>query len=248
MFDSVKATRTFEGIISQIEEAILSNELHAGDKLPSERHLTEIFKVSRGTLREALRSLEQKKLIKIKTGVGGGAIVRAVDSSHISENLDFLLRYQKITITELMEFREQVEGMIAAVATRKAGKEDILQLESLMNLMEDCLQYGIDKWDDVFVLDKKFHMTLSRATENRMFESVLSTVYDNINRYFESYLSKDSKILKNTYKELLSVLKAIKKGDAELARVSMKNHIRRYYRLMKKQERKSKIISAEARH
>ncbi len=138
-----------------------------------------------------------------------------------------------------MEFREQVEGMIAAVATRKAGKEDIIQLESLMNLMEDCLQYGIDKWDDIFDLDKKFHMTLSRATENRMFESVLSTVYDNINRYFESYLSKDSKILKNTYKELLSVLKAIKKGDAELARVCMQNHIRRYYRLMKKQERKS---------
>jgi GntR family transcriptional regulator, transcriptional repressor for pyruvate dehydrogenase complex len=240
MFDSVKVTRTFEDIISQIEEAILRNELHAGDKLPSERHLTAIFKVSRGTLREALRSLEQRKLITIKTGVRGGAIVREVDSSHINESLDFLLRYQKITITELMEFREQVEGMIASVAARKVGKEDIIQLESLMNSMEDYLQYGIDKWNDIFDLDKKFHLTLSRATKNRMYESVLSTVYDNINKYFESYLSRDSKILMNTYKELLSVLKAVKKGDMELARVSMQNHIRRYYRLMKKRERQSK--------
>jgi GntR family transcriptional repressor for pyruvate dehydrogenase complex len=240
MFNSAKATRTFEDVISQIEEAILSNELHAGDKLPSERYLAGIFKVSRGTIREALRSLEQKKLVKIKMGVGGGAIVREVDSSHISDGLDFLLRYQKITITELMEFREQVEGMIAAVAARKAGKKDIIQLESLINLMEDSLQYGIEKWDNVFDLDKKFHMTLSRLTENRMYESVLSTVYDNINRYFESYLLRDSKILKNTYKELLSVLKAIKEGDMELARVSMQNHIRRYYLLMKKRERQSK--------
>ena len=119
MFKSVQVSKTFEDIISQIEEAILSNKLRAGDKLPGERQLTEIFKVSRGTLRVALRSLEQRKLIKIKTGVSGGAIVQEVDSSHISESLDFLLRYQKITITELMEFREQVEGIVAAVARRR---------------------------------------------------------------------------------------------------------------------------------
>lgn len=240
MFESVQVSKTFEDIISQIEEAILSNKLHAGDKLPSERHLTEIFKVSRGTLREALRSLEQRKLIKIKTGVSGGAIVQEVDSSNISEGLDFLLRYQKITITELTEFREQVEGIVAAVAAQKAEKKDIALLESLMNSMGDCLQYDIEKWDEIFDLDKKFHMTLSGATKNRMYESVISTVYDNINRYFESYLSKDSKILKNTYKELLSVLNAVKKGDMELARVSMQNHIRRYYLLMKKRERQFK--------
>jgi GntR family transcriptional regulator, transcriptional repressor for pyruvate dehydrogenase complex len=240
MFAKAQISRAFEDIISQIEEKILSNELLAGDKLPSERHLTEIFKVSRGTLREALRSLEQRKLIKIKTGVGGGAIVQEVDSRHISESLDFLLRYQKITITELTEFREQVEGIVAAVAAQKARGKDILRLESLMNLMGDYIQYDIEKWDEVFDLDKKFHITLSRATRNRMYESVLSTVYDNINRYFESYLSKDSKILKNTYKELHSVLNAVKKGDMELARVSMQNHIRRYYVLMKKREQKSK--------
>lgn len=239
MFESVQVSKTFEDIISQIEEAILSNKLHAGDKLPSERHLTEIFKVSRGTLREALRSLEQRKLIKIKTGVTGGAIVQEVDSSRVSESLDFLLRYQKITIAELTEFREQVEGIVAAVAAQKAGKKDIALLESLMSSIGNCLQYDIDKWDEIFDLDKKFHMTLSGATKNRMYESVISTVYDNINRYFERYLSKDSKILKNTYKELSIVLDAVKKKDAELARVSMKNHIRRYYLLMKQKERQS---------
>ncbi len=111
-----------------------------------------------------------------------------------------------------------------------------------MKEMADCLRFDIDKWNEIFDLDKQFHMTLSAATNNRMYESVIGTVYDNINRYFERYLSKDSKILKNTYKELSIVLDAVKKGDAELARASMKDHIRRYYLLMKKKERQSRSI------
>ena len=59
----------------QIEALILDGGLKAGDKLPGERQLTEIFKVSRGTLREAFRALEQKRLIEIRTGMNGGAFV-----------------------------------------------------------------------------------------------------------------------------------------------------------------------------
>lgn len=240
MFDNVKVIRTFEDIITQIESAILNNDLKPGDKLPSERKLIEVFKVSRGTLREALRSLEQRKLIQIKTGVQGGAIVNQVDSTQVIESLDFLLRYQKITIKELMEFREQVEGMIAAIAAKKARKNDIMQLESLLDAMKKDLENGIEKYDEIFDLDRKFHMVLLRATENRIYESVISTVYDNIYKYFENYLVRDLKILMSTYRELMDIFKAVKAGDTEAARENMQNHIRRYYRLMKKREQESK--------
>jgi GntR family transcriptional repressor for pyruvate dehydrogenase complex len=240
MFENVKVIRTFDDIITQIESAILNNDLKPGDKLPSERKLIEVFKVSRGTLREALRSLEQRKLIQIKTGVQGGAIVNQVDSTQVIESLDFLLRYQKITIKELMEFREQVEGMIAAIATKKIRQEDIQQLESLLSAIKKDLENGIEKYDEIFGLDRKFHMVLLRATENRIYESVISTVYDNIYKYFENYLERDSKVLINTYKELMDIFKAVKAGDAELARENMQNHIRRYYRMMKKRELESK--------
>lgn len=96
MFKHASQNRTFENVIFQIQESILEGKLKQGEKLPSERNLREIFKVSRGTLMEALRALEQKKLIEIKTGVNGGAFVRQVDTLQISESLDLLLRYQKI--------------------------------------------------------------------------------------------------------------------------------------------------------
>jgi GntR family transcriptional repressor for pyruvate dehydrogenase complex len=76
MFEQVQQNRIFQDVTRQIEEAILSRQLKAGDRLPSERELQETFRVSRGTLREALRVLEQKGLVTIKTGAKGGAVVR----------------------------------------------------------------------------------------------------------------------------------------------------------------------------
>ncbi len=74
MFQKAKQNRIFQDVVDQIQEAILQGRLKAGNKLPSERELQEIFQTSRGTLREALRVLEQKGLITIKTGVSGGPL------------------------------------------------------------------------------------------------------------------------------------------------------------------------------
>ena len=73
MFQAAKQTKVFQNVVTQIEEAILDGRLKTGDTLPSERQLKELFSISRGTLREALRVLEQKGLIEIKPGVGGGS-------------------------------------------------------------------------------------------------------------------------------------------------------------------------------
>lgn len=58
MFQEARQNRTFQNVIDQIQEAILQGRLKAGDKLPPERELKEMFNTSRGTLREALRVLE----------------------------------------------------------------------------------------------------------------------------------------------------------------------------------------------
>jgi GntR family transcriptional repressor for pyruvate dehydrogenase complex len=102
MFKEAKQNRVFEDVIFQVQEAVLSGRLKAGERLPSERQLREVFGVSRGTLREALRALEQKGLVCIKTGVGGGAFICEMDTQQITESLDLLLRYQKISLKELI--------------------------------------------------------------------------------------------------------------------------------------------------
>jgi len=61
MFRAAKQSRIFQDIVDQIQEAILSGSVKSGTMLPAERELKEMFETSRGTLREALRVLEQKE-------------------------------------------------------------------------------------------------------------------------------------------------------------------------------------------
>lgn len=236
MFKHARQNRTFEDVIFQIQESILEGRLKQGDKLPSERNLREIFKISRGTLREALRALEQKKLIQIKTGVNGGAFVRQVDTQQISESLDLLLRYQKISLKELEEFREAVEPLVAAQAAKKASKADIKELTMLVDSIEKGLNAEQPNYDDLIEKDAKFHLTLSRISRNRVFESVLGTVYENINRYFDQFLPKDVEILKEIYKDLRKIVISIEAKDPDKAKSIVLRHIAKFATTMKGRE------------
>ena len=238
MFKRAEHHRAFEDVISQIQDLILDGRLKAGDRLPSERQLQEGFQISRNTLREALRALEQKGLITIKTGMKGGAIVCPVDTKGVSESLDFLLRYQKIGLAELSEFREEVEGLVAAKAAQMAKKDDITHLKGLLRSIEEQLPRGELGWDEISRLDTLFHLRLARITGNRMYESVLHTVHNNINQYFYHFLSKDQTIFKNTYKELCRITEAIEKRNPDQARICLQQHLRRYSRRMEEVEKK----------
>lgn len=240
MFKQAKQNRAFEDVILQIQESILKGELKVGDKLLGERKLRETFGISRGTLREALRALEQKGLITIKTGVQGGAIVCPIDNKLMSESLDLLLRHQKISLRELAEFRENVEGLVAAKAAQKAKKEDLEQLKMLLYTIEKILNSGEPRWDEYIAADNKFHLILARVAGNRIFESVLYTIYENINRYFERFLPKKREIIERNYQDLCKIAGALEKRNSNKARDLVQRHVKYFNRLMEDGEKVGK--------
>jgi len=237
MFKQAKQNRAFEDVIFQIQEAILKGELKEGDKLLGERKLRETFGISRGTLREALRALEQKRLITIKTGVGGGAFVCDIDTRQMSESLDLLLQYQKVSLRELAEFRENVEGLVAAKAAQKAKKEDLEQLKMLLYTIEKILNSGELRWAEYIAADNKFHLILARVAGNRIFESVLYTIYENINRYFERFLPKKREIIERNYQDLCKIAEAIERRDGDKTSTLVRRHVRRFNLMMEKGEK-----------
>jgi len=139
-----------------------------------------MFKTSRGTLREALRVLEQKGLITIRTGVNGGAIVKGVTPHQVSESLGLLIQYQKVSLRDLAEFRENIEGIVAGIVAGRAEKKDIQHLEHLLTLAKRYIEGGISHWDAFIQVDDQFHTDLAHIAGNPMYESVLQTVHDNI--------------------------------------------------------------------
>jgi GntR family transcriptional regulator, transcriptional repressor for pyruvate dehydrogenase complex len=234
VFQQVKQSRVFQDVVDQIQEAIVQGKLAPGSRLPAERELTDIFKASRGTLREALRVLEQKGLISIKTGVKGGAVVNILTTHQFSESLDLLIRYQRVSLRDLAEFREGVEGMVAALAAQRATKEDIRHLKTLLNKAGQCLDQGTSGWDAFIRMDNQIHMSLARMAGNPMYESVLQTIYDNIHRYFDRFLPREEKIIQENYQDLCAIVSAVEKGDANEASLLVQDHVFRFNRRMEK--------------
>ena len=150
MFKQVKQNKVYQDVVEQIQEAIMEGSLKPGSQLPAERELKEQFGISRGTLREALRVLEQKGLIEIRTGVAGGSIIREANSEQLSENLGLLLRNRTVSLGDLADFREGIEGAVAALAARRAGDRDRELLQGLLGEARLHLEEGIAGWDPLF--------------------------------------------------------------------------------------------------
>lgn len=236
MFQQAKQNRIFQDVINQIQEAILKGELKVGDKLPAERELKEIFKTSRGTLREALRVLEQKGLIAIKTGVNGGAFVKPVTTHQVSESLDLLVRYQRVSLKDLAEFREGVEGIVTGLAAERAKKEDIQYLMNLLKEAKIHIDEGVSHWDEFIRVDNTLHMAMAHIAGNPVYQSVLQTVHDNINRYYDQFLPKEEEIMRENYQDLCGIVKAVEDRQAVKSRVLAQDHVHRFYRFMEEKE------------
>jgi len=195
-------------------------------------------KASRGTIREALRVLEQKGLIEIKLGVGGGAVIKGVTIDQMSESLGLLVQHQQVSLDHLAEFREGVEGLVATLAAQRATKQDIDELRALLAQAHDHLTRGISHWESFIRADEQIHFALSRITGNPLFASVLKTVHDNIHRYYESFLPGDEAVMRENFQDLNDIVKAVAEGRGAEAAKLARSHVRRFNRRMREKQRR----------
>jgi DNA-binding FadR family transcriptional regulator len=241
MFQTAKQTKVFQDVVEQIQQAILDGRLKTGDILPAERELKAMFNISRGTLREALRVLEQKGLIEIKLGIGGGSVVKAVDTEQISESLGLLIRSQKVSLNHLAEFREDVEGIVAAHAAVRSTQGDIRKLKQLLDQAQTCVKQGSSQRNAFIEIDKQIHMRLADITGNPIYTSVLHSIHDNIHRYYDKFLSMENRELQENYQDLCDLIQAVENGNVDLARKIAQSHVKRFNQYMKKREREEKV-------
>lgn len=234
MFQSAKPTKIFQDVVAQIEEAILTGRLQTGETLPSERELKGTFQISRGTLREALRVLEQKGLIEIRTGVAGGSIIREVHSETLSENLGLLIRNRAVSLRDLAEFREGMEGGVAALAAQRATAMDVEHLGELLSTAETHLKQGRGGWDAFVRTDEQIHMALARMSGNQLFITVMECIYHNIHTYYENYLAKEEPFLVENYRDLQEMVAAVIAHDGEAAQKLTRKHVRKFNQYMQK--------------
>ncbi|MCK5311107.1 MAG: FadR family transcriptional regulator [Desulfobacteraceae bacterium] len=235
-FIKAKKSRIFQDVIDQIQEAILTQRLNQGDKLPPERELCETFNISRGTLREALRVLEYKGLIEIRLGTGGGAIVRSVGLEQFTETLALLIRFGKVSVIDIGGFRAGIEGQIASLAAQKVSDEDIVSLNTLLEKLKEHRDSGVSAWDDFLGVDQQLHREIARISGNALYKYVDDVVHDNISRYFDRYLEVSDSNLAKMYNDLEQLVLAVKKKDCKLAAKIAEKHVSTFISSMREKE------------
>jgi len=234
MFTKVRQVRAFESIIQQVEGAILQGSLAAGDRLPSERELQAMLDVSRNTLRESLRVLEQKGLVEIRKGNRGGIFVKQLNADCMAESLGLFVQSQRITMEQISEFRQDLEGLVTCRAARQAEAGRMAEIDRLLQQAEILAGQGAAQWEAFMQADRDIHLALARLAGNPLHLFFLETVHTHFHRYhINAYLPRDEATIRVTLAELQAIVKAVSRGEAERAESLAREHVRRATQAMR---------------
>ncbi len=160
------ARKLYQTVANGITDAITAGRYKPGQKLPSERELTETYNVSRPTVREAMIALEIRGIVEARHNAG--VFVAAVAPPPAPEpDLD-------IGAFELTEARKLIEGETAALATRTITDAEISALYALL----DDMKRDFEKNTSDDVADRTFHLTIANATRNAALILVVETLWD----------------------------------------------------------------------
>jgi len=219
MLKPIKKTRLAEEAVKQIQALIRSKKLKPGTRLPSERELMEKFKISRASVREALRILEIMGQIDVKPG--SGIYVRGMKED-IFLPLTAWLPDHKETLQNHFEARQVLEPRGASFAAQRASNKIIKSMKKTLSDFKEKME----KKDLVgaIMADVEFHRLISQATENKTLMLLMDTIARYLLEGWKATLRVPDRMNK-TVREHGAILEAIEQRDPKRAYQEMQHHL-----------------------
>jgi GntR family transcriptional repressor for pyruvate dehydrogenase complex len=225
----VEKKKAYEDVVTQIRTLIEEGRVKRGDQLPTERELSETLRVSRATVREAIRTLESMKLVQSRQG--NGTYVLASSEEALVLPLATALFHEQDSIHDMFFVRKIIEPHVAQLAAENAGLTEIRELEGLMREQEERLAHGGNNVDP----DSAFHAHLARMSKNTVLERLLYAIIDLLKQTRNDYLQNPERAKKSLMGHQ-DVITAIKKGDGGGARRAMRRHLEDVETILTKKE------------
>lgn len=217
--------RLSEQVANHIQGLVLEGELNPGDRLPSERKLSEQFGVSRTVAREAIKLLEERSLVKVVSG--SGTYISIVDPELVKQSIGLYMSGQKNSFQDMLEIRLFFEVNIAGLAAKRAAKKDIKSLEKAIEDMRSALPDILDdrnKLEQFVQADLRFHWILAKSTKNSLLPVLLSAL-TNLLLEFSRQASSKPGAGNKAIEFHERILDFIRKRDVEGARNEMRSHM-----------------------
>ncbi len=218
-----RQTKAYSEIVDAIWNAIESQSLSPGEKLPSEKDLAKILNVARPTLREALSVLHYVGVVDCVQG--GGYYIKSLTQPTLSASLASLSR--NVSIYHVVNARLAVEPETCRMAADARSIDDILHLRQLLDKVEGTPPPGTYP----IAIDTAFHAALGRASGNPLLASVVETLLSLRNQVWALYQTLQSggagteRYLSDVKHDHELVFGAVKEGDTQAAFDHMRNHL-----------------------
>ena len=223
-FRSVQPEKISTSVTHQIELLILRGILRPGERLPSERELSERMGISRPSLREAIAELQQKGLLTSKAGAG--IYVAEVLGGAFSPALTRLFADHEEAVLDYIGFRRDMEGLAAERAARLASDTDLRVIQAIF----DKMLAAHSKRDpaDEALLDADFHLSIIEASHNVIMLHMMRSMYELLREgvfYNRQIMFRNRSIRDLLLDQHRAINEAIQARDPAGARAAVEAHL-----------------------
>jgi GntR family transcriptional repressor for pyruvate dehydrogenase complex len=205
-------------IIGKIRDLINYKNLEPGDKLPSERMLSDKFEVSRSNVREAIQRLEFYGLLK--SIPQSGTFVANIGVIAMNGMIEEILRLETPDFKSLVETRILLELKTVRLAALRRTDEDLKHIKQALDAYELKALSG----EDAVQEDLLFHLAIAKASHNSTINTFMLSITPQIIMNFEKYHVCDKRLSMLGINEHTEIFEAIKAKDPILAKQKMKDH------------------------
>lgn len=221
-FAKLHIARAYQAVQQALEEAILGGTLAPGEPLPTETELAHTFGVTRHTVREGMRALEQSGLVK--RDAGRRLHVTRPGHDALAAQSSRALRMQQVSFREIWEVAMQLE--LLAMDLLDGRVDDALVAKLAANV--DAMAAALDAGEAVTTLDVEFHALLAHATRNRVLlmsrEPVSLLFYPSLDRLFTHPATRDGSP-RRILDAHRAIVAALADRDLDAARLWMRRHM-----------------------
>ena len=210
-------------IIAKIRDLINNKNLEPGDKLPSERMLSERFNVSRGNVRESIQKLEFYGILKSKPQ--SGTFVADIGQVAMNGMMDDILGLEDPDFKSLVETRILLELKTVRLAAQRRTDADLVKMEAAL----DAYKEKVLENEDAVQEDLLFHLAIAQACRNSTINRMMLIITPEIINNFEKYHVCDKDQSLKGIKEHQDIFDAIKRQNTQEAKQMMKVHFNALY-------------------
>lgn len=240
--------QTYESVLNRIEEGLQQGRWTLGDRLPSERALSEEFSVSRASVREALRVLEAMGIIRRGTGSGpeAGAILIDKPAAGLGAAMRLHMASGATKVSDVVQLRLLVEKWaVEQVAAQCAAATEPTQLDPAQGaatlvptdlskarqILDEMVKPGtnLTKFQQ---LDTQFHVELVALAGNPLMEATMLAIRTSVQQYVAlgmDRLNKPTQYVEQLHQQHLEIVDLIVAGDAAGASRAVEEHISGFY-------------------